>query len=121
MADTDEIHEIWNHLDIAWHNCIDGCAPLSTQLEQAQWAVKYIQGLIELEKDGVIEITGGDHHPSFVTYEVLKRKEYDRRRGEWDLLSRFVFKEGDTIVFTDSYDPPEDWDYEKEHLYAPER
>ena len=121
MTDTGEVHEVRNDLEIWWHNCIDGCAPLSTQLKQSRFAAKQLQGLIELEEDGVIEITGGDSSPSSVWYRVLKRKEYDRRRGEWDLMSRFFFKEDDMVVFSFSYDPPEDWDYGKEHLYAPER
>ena len=110
-----DIVEVRNDLDCSWHNFVNGSKPLEQQLAEAQDVVYMIKGLMELKRDGVIRITGGDSWPSVVWYEVLKPREYDQQRGQWGLLSRFSVE---TEVFI-SPDPPSDWDYENEEQYYP--
>lgn len=70
---------------IYWHNLIDGSVPLEKQLEQAQWCVRALGGLIGLQKKGAIEIGEGYSTPSFVSWGVLDEEAYKKAQKEYDL------------------------------------
>lgn len=79
---------IEDEIEMVWHNYVDGLAPLTTQLEEAQYMEKQIKGLIQLEKQGIMKIVDCDSSPSLIRCDILDREEYDRRRREFGLPRR---------------------------------
>lgn len=80
---------------IWYHNWVDGRAPLEKQLAQAEYLVKAIKGLIRLERQGAIEITEGDSHPSIVRWDVKDEDAYKEAQEEFDLPDPIVWEEED--------------------------
>jgi len=81
--------------EILWHNFIDGGASLDEQLSQAEWCVQALEGLIQLEHEGTIEIdaVNSDGGPSHIMWDVLDEEKYKKAQERYDLPDAIIWEE----------------------------